>query len=145
MRSLVRNLMHVSPVAGGEDGAVKLLDVFCERPRRSSNPQAVTDPASETFHCPYTTVVQTLPSHESSVGALAVGLYRDINGLESTLIVSGGGKMEARSWCMEGACGPGGNHEGSPREEVFEAACAPPVSYPLLRCGIAWTHFDRVW
>lgn len=134
------NLMRVSRVVGGEDGAVKLLDVFHERPRRGSNTQAAADPASQAFHGPYAKVVQTLPSHESSVGAVAVGLYRRgggvFKGLESTLVVSGGGKMEARAWCLEGGCGPGGDDAGGPREEVMQAACAPPVSYPLLGCGL---------
>lgn len=126
-----RNLMRVSRNAGGEDGAVKLLDVFLDRHRRSSNAssQAATDPPSEAFHRPYAEVVQTLPSHESSVGALAVGLYGCSNGLESTLVVSGGGKMEVRAWRMGGGCGHGGSGEGRPREEAMGAACAPLVRF----------------
>ncbi|CAN0167636.1 unnamed protein product, partial [Ectocarpus sp. 12 AP-2014] len=56
------------------------------------------------FHPPGATVVQILPSHESSVGALAVGslILYDGHPAERSgraLIVSGGGKMEARAWC----------------------------------------------
>lgn len=132
--------MRVSRHAGGEDGAVKLLDVFYKRRRGSSNSQAATHPASEVFHHPYAKVAQTLPSHESSVGALAVGMYGRgsgteeigcFKGLESTLVVSGGGKMETRAWCMEGGCGQGGNDAAEPREEAMEAVCAPPVSCPI--------------
>eukprot|EP00903_Cladosiphon_okamuranus_P013793 g12836.t3 len=67
-------------ITGGEDGTVKLLQVFYERPKRSSAAQAAADPASERFHHPYAKVVQTLPSHESSVGALAVGIWRHVLG-----------------------------------------------------------------
>lgn len=130
--------------AGGEDGAVKLLDVFYNCHRRGRGSQAAIDPATETFHRPYAKVVQTLPSHESSVGALAIGMYGRgssdahadaheigcFKGLESALVVSGGGKMEARAWCMAGVGGHSGSDAGEPREEAVEAACEqPPVRY----------------
>ena len=126
----------MSRVAGGEDGAVKLLSVFYEAPRRSNDPPIATDPASEALHRPYAKVVQTLPSHESSVGALAVGMYGcggDVKSLESALVVSGGGKLEVRAWCMEGTCDQGRKNAGGHREEAMNATCAPPVSFPLLR------------
>lgn len=72
------------------------------------------------------------------MGALAVGRYGrgsdadDIGcskGLESTLIVSGGGNMESRAWCMEGGRGQGGRDAGGPREEATGAAYTPPVRY----------------
>eukprot|EP00752_Nemacystus_decipiens_P003736 g3442.t1 len=125
-------------VTGGEDGAVMLLDVFYESPRRRSRRQAATAPASETFRRPYARVVQTLPSHASSVGALAVGTYGRVgdadeigcvNSRERTLVVSGGAKMEARAWCVVDKCGQGGNDTGGLRRKTVEAACAPPVRW----------------
>lgn len=131
-----RNPPRLSRVAGGEEGAVKLLDVFYKSHRRSSNSQATTDRADDPFHRPYAKVVQSLPSHESSVGALAVGMYgrgSDADEIgcsareEFTLVVSGGGKMETRAWCLEGVGCQGGSDAGGPREEAAESSCAPPV------------------
>lgn len=133
--------MRVLRDAGGEDGAVKLLDVLCEHPRRSSSPQAASNPAREAFHRPYAKIVQTLPSHESSVGALAVGMCgrggaADEIGcskdLESTLVVSGGGNMEARAWRMDGGRGRDGSDASRHRGQGMNAVGTPRVSCPYV-------------
>lgn len=136
-------------LAGGEDGAVKLLDVFYNRRRHTSNAPNTTDdlgrerhptpspryPASETFQPPYAKVVQTLPMNESSVGALGVGTcggnnIRGQTGLQSTLVVSGGGKMEARTWCAGGVGDQGGIESGGrcvPVRFLFAEYFTPPL------------------
>ena len=130
--------------AGGEDGAVKLLDVFYKRRKCSGNPPIATDDAScrlhpmsfpndgscGRFHRPYAKLVQTLPSHESSVGALAVGVCGGGSNsdkeslLKSTLVVSGGGKLEVRAWQV--------GRDGSGNETGAHRDCSPPVRRRLL-------------
>lgn len=146
--------------AGGEDGAVKVLDVFYKRHRCSSNPQK--DASIWSFHGPYAKVIQTLPSHESSVGALAVGTHGSGSDsdnslgtearLKSTLVVSGGGKLEVRAWCVEGVNGGSGNKKGDCYREG-KATFAPPVRRRLLLlltlplrfanrcCSVSWPFF----
>lgn len=150
--------------AGGEDGVVKLLDVFYQRQRtggqaasdiRSAPGQTSaggnsrvhhpTEPdAFETrgggFHYPYTRVRQTLPSHESSIGALAVGISAENSCIGSRgggtqgVVISGGGKMELRAWGLEDQRGIGGD-VGRGRAAAVDATCAPPVSQsPVCFC-----------
>ncbi len=139
--------------AGGEDGAVKLLDVFYKR-----HEVATVDATVWSSHGPYAKVVQTLPFHESSVGALAVGTYGGGSNsdhslspeasLKSTLVVSGGGKLEVRAWCVEGVNGGSGNEKekGDCREaEVTGATFASPVRRRLLLLLAVPLHFARLF
>lgn len=83
--------------------------------------------------CPYATLVQTLPPHESSVGALAVGKYDGTSrngGRQWPTIVSGGGKMELRAWCFAGTPKTSaGSATALPEGEQYGL---PPVSYAAL-------------
>ncbi|CAM9184864.1 unnamed protein product [Scytosiphon promiscuus] len=122
-------------VTGGEEGTVKLLDVFY-RQQQQQHPRPGGD--SNAFHRPYARVVQTFPSHESSVGAVAVGNYQGGSGRPSsrrpTLVVSGGGKMEARAWHMERDQGVGDNGASANRVRAgrttrMVSTCSPPVRW----------------
>lgn len=142
---------------GGEDGGVKVLDIFCERRHRSiltgdssssvfqnsrtpcpdSLPPSHGSPGTA-YVRPYANVVQTLPSHESSVAALAIAIpAENTSGSgwdREAFIASGGGKMELRAWRTEGWRGNGIN-AGDERREGEAMVCAPPVcsGYGVLR------------
>ena len=135
---------------------VKLLDVFYKR--RRTGAQIASDmrslpgrPADRTepdlfeprgrFRCPYARVTQTLPSHESSIGALAVGARTEnscFGGVEQNVVISGGGKMELRAWCLEDQRGIGAD-VGRTKSAV-DATCAPPVS--LLRSAASLAQLN---
>lgn len=149
---------------GGEDGVVKLLDVFYKGQRTGPGGQIASDfrsvprrPAaggdstthdrtepdlhesSDRFHYPYARVAQTLPSHESSVGALAVGFRAEnscIGRGAQSVVISGGGKMELRAWCVEDQLGVGAN-VGRRRVAAVGATSAPPVSLRSFAASLA--------
>ena len=166
---------------GGEDGVVKLLDVFFKRRRTAgqtasdsssasgqisadrnfkvhhptepdafgfhhpTKPEA-PEPRGGGFHHPYARVRQTLPSHESSVGALAVGVRRENSCIGSSggahgVVISGGGKMELRAWGFEDQCGIGGKVVRG-RAAAVGRTCTPPVSQSLVFFCLARTRFN---
>lgn len=91
------------------------------------------------FHYPYARVAQTLPSHESSVGALAVGFRAETSCVGSgaqSVVISGGGKMELRSWCVEDQLGMGAD-VGRGRVAAVGGTSAPPVSLLSFAASLA--------
>lgn len=142
---------------------IKLLDIFYKGQRAGDEiavpgrPAARGDSAThnrtepdlckprDRFHHPYARVTQTLPSHESSVGALAVGFsaenYCTGSGVQG-VIISGGGKMELRAWCLEDQLGIAAD-VGRGRVAAMDATCAPPVG--LLRFATSLAQQLRVF
>lgn len=116
------------PAAGGDSAAHNRTEPDICEPR-------------DTFHYPYARVTQTLPSHESSVGALAVG-FRAENSCTSSgvqgVVISGGGKMELRAWCLEDQLGIE-TDVGRGKAAAMDATCTPPVG--LLRFAASLAQF----
>lgn len=95
----------------------------------SSSTQTILHPQVATA-----TVLQVLPSHESSVGAVTAvetpeGVYGEPGG--DVLIASGGGKMEIRTWCLGGRVGK--NSDG---EKVGEGSRNAGAAVPHVSCGL---------
>lgn len=84
-----------------------------------------------------TTVTQTLPPHESSIGAIAIEIPGDTiyaRGEPPRLvIVSGGGKMELRVWSFAGSAQKGEQASTSSAFEGDEHGGAPLVRSSLYR------------
>lgn len=117
------------------------------RPHNTGSGSTNAEPSSRTqpeLQPPVATaaaVMQVLPSHESSVGAVTAvetpeGVYGEPGG--KFLIVSGGGKMELRAWCLGGRVGKSRDGEEVGKGSRSAYVTVPHVSYGLPLVVFTW-------